>query len=250
MQAVTRLFHFILNSQALMIHSIYTDIQVSGDAFSAANEKVVRLTFVEENAVWKLDSEVHTFKPRWIDVKLFELSTKKTMLIPPKTWKANFSDLLGDNPNPHDDIKAISLSDDEYFYIRASFQQAPNSVVPQLLVYFDVDNDSTTGSTTRENFGPVIKGWERRLELKQFHHPDSAQHPWSYEIVPGELGTSRVTVSFDEKNGWIQEQGNDLVFKVPIALLDLSKGKSFKVIMVDSWNESPDTVVEGEYSLE
>ncbi len=221
----------------------------------SVDDYVVRIDFLKESSGWKLvGKEKWAPKPSWMGLGLFELSQQRTVFRLPTGWTASYSDSTKEFEGSYDDLKEIAFSNDRRFlYIRTSFVRAPASVVPNLLIYFNTDQNESTGSTTRDNLGPKISGWERRLELRpsvrSVSGKNRSQAQWAYEVVAGELGVPRSAVYFEQNNGWIRAKGFHLFFQVPLELLGLEPRAAFQFIIVDSWRESLDTVTRGEHTL-
>ena len=219
---------------------------------SAPDDTIARVIFVQEAGGWKRDHEEWALKPAWMSLEAFDFSTQQTTLTPPATWSAPVADATAEQGALHltDDLTAIAFAhDNQFLYIRATFSAPPKSGNPILLVYFDTDQNTSTGSTTRDDFGPKISGWERRLELRTSMGGGTSA-PWAYEVVPGELKTPRISVPFEQAKGWVLSDGSMLLFKVPLVLLGVKPGDTFQFAAVDSLFKSLETVARGTYSLQ
>ena len=227
---------------------------------SAPDDTIARVMFVQEASGWKRDHEAWALKPAWMGLEAFDFSTQQTTLVPPATWSPPVAGATRARDAGHplngtghllNDLAALAFANDSQFlYVRATFVAELHPDTTSLLVYFDTDHNSATGSATRDDFGPKISGWERRLELGN-SMSGQASAPWAYEVVPGELKTPRTSVSFKQAKGWMLAEGSTLLFKVPLALLGIKPGDTFQFAAVDSlFIKSLETVARGTYSLQ
>ena len=213
-----------------------------------------QVAFVKESSGWKKGLEKGESIPPWMSVRLFELSQEKTTLIPPASWTAKYPDVIQEFDGwGFNDLKEIAFSNDvKFLYILISFTQTPTVYSGRYThLYFDTDQDSSTGNSD-SLFAPKVSGWERQLALG-FHRLPSVDgtvdETWAYEVNPAELGTPRAMFHLTLNNGWVLIDGSDLILKVPLGLLDLKPGATFRFTVVDIAGEPLDTMTRGEYTL-
>ncbi len=200
-------------------------------------DTVIRVAYIKEDAQWKINGkEELAVKPSWMGIKTFMLSQKETNFSDPSQWSTNYVDPTKEDQGAVHDISKLFISHDENFiYLKIVYLNLPSTSDPELLIYFDTDQDSSTGNQTREHFVPKIAGWERRLELKASPLRDP-EYPFAFEVVAGELGVQRTAVYFEQKNKWIRLNDHELFLKIPFESLGLSAQKTFDFIVVSSWS--------------